>query len=204
MKFLTMFSAVLLSCSAMAADVESRHGGHSGGTLGPNGVKQQVALKISKVEQTKISDKLIITLDLGDHKYASAKPEQWTNPTPTVESGIKYRPVLLLTVGNMPVLTAQSDLKGKVTGDFQAQLFKKGAGIKLTVSKRKLTELLSQLMGFNDENPAKVKVVLQDNHPPAPVSAESQEAGSRHGSPLAEIEFEIEVKENTKQLIGRH
>lgn len=197
----TMVVAVL-GFAAGASEVEIRHAGHAGGTVGPNGVKQQVALKISKVEEKKISDKLIITLDLGDHKYESTKPEAWTNPTPTAESGIKYRPVLELTVGGMPLLKAQSDEKGKVTGDFQAQLFKKGAGIKITVSKRKLTELLSTLMGFTVDNPAKVKVVLQDNHLPSP--AASADAGSRHGHSLVEIEFDIEVTENAKKLIGKH
>lgn len=194
--------AVALSLGVSAADAESRHAGHEGGTIGPNGVKQQVALQISKVTQKKISDKLIVILDLGEHKYESTKPQALINPTPTVESGIKYRPVLLLTIGNTPVLTAQSDAKGKITGDFQAKLINKGAGIKITVSKRLLTELLSQLMGFTVDNPAKVKFILQDNHLPAP--AVSADVESRHGVSLVDADFDIEVKEDAKKLVGKH
>jgi len=201
---MSILFAVALSFGVIAADAESRHAGHSGGTVGPNGVKQQVALQISKVTQKKTSDKLIVILDLGDHKYESTKPEALTNPTPTVESGIKYRPVMTLAVGNTPVLTAKSDEKGKITGDFQAKLINKGAGIKITVTKRQLTELLSQLMGFTAENPAKVKFVLQDNHLPAPAAQERDEAGSRHGTSLVDVEFEIEVKEDAKKLTGKH
>jgi len=201
-KWMGLVVAMALSLAVVGSEAESRHAGHAGGTVGPNGIKQQVALQISKVTQTKSSDKLIVILDLGTHKYESTKPQAFINPTPTVESGIKYRPVLLLTVGNMPVLTAQSDLKGKITGDFQAKLINKGAGIKITISKRALPELLSQLMGFTAENPAKVKFVLQDNHLPAPVA--SAEAGSRHGTSLVDIEFDVEVKEDAKKLVGKH
>lgn len=203
-KWMSILFAIALCFNVLSADAESRHGGHSGGTVGPNGIKQQVALQISKVTQSKSSDKLIVILDLGEHKYESTKPQALTNPTPTVESGIKYRPVLLLTVGNTPVLTAQSDLKGKITGDFQAKLINKGAGIKITISKRPLTELLSQLMGFTVDNPAKVKFVLQDNHLPAPAAQQRDEASSRHGVSLADIEFDIEVKEDAKKLVGKH
>lgn len=199
---LVVAMALSLGLGVAASEAESRHGGHEGGTVGPNGIKQQVALQISKVTQKKTSDKLIVILDLGEHKYESTKPQALINPTPTVESGIKYRPIMLLTVGNTPVLTAQADTKGKITGDFQAKLINKGAGIKITIAKRALTELLSQLMGFTVDNPAKVKFVLQDNHLPAP--AVSADAGSRHGTSLVDIEFEVEVKEDAKKLVGKH
>lgn len=204
-KWMSILFAVALSFGVVASEAEARHAGHSGGTIGPNGVKQQIALQISKVVQSKSSDKLIVILDLGDHKYESTKPQALINPTPSAESGIKYRPVMLLTIGNTPVLTAQSDAKGKITGDFQAKLINKGAGIKITVTKRPLTELLSQLMGFTVDNPAKVKFVLQDNHLPAPAAqTRDDEAASRHGTSLVDLEFEIEVKEDAKKLTGKH
>ena len=181
----------MLAMSLNAADVESRH--NAGGTIGPNGVRQRVAIKINKTATGK--DAAAIQLDLGDHKYPSTKPEAWTNPTPTVESGIKYRPQIILTLGSTVVLKAISDSKGKLSGDFKGKLINKGGGIKIDVKKGSLGTLLSELSGKGEHVLLNVKI--EDDHAPSTTPA------SRHAHSLFELQMEIDIQENEKTLTGK-
>jgi hypothetical protein len=187
----SVLAVMLMAMSLNAADAVSRHSGE--GSIGPNGVRQRVAIKINKTATGK--DAAAIQLDLGDHKYPSTKPEAWINPTPTVESGIKYRPQIILTLGTTVVLKAVSDSKGKLSGDFKGKLINKGAGLKIDVKKGSLGTLLSELSGKGEHLTLFVKI--QDDHAPA-VTPES-----RHASALFELLMEVDVQENAKTLTAK-
>jgi hypothetical protein len=192
-----MFAAMSLN----AADAASRH--NEAGTIGPNGVRQRIAIKLNKTSVGK--DVASIQVDLGDHKYPSTKPESWTNPNYTevdATTGLtvaKYRPVIILTLGTGVVLTATSDAKGKLAGEFKGKQINKGAGLKLDIKKGSLGVLLSELSG-NGEH-VLLNVLIQENHPPAPVASKSVE--SRHGHELFLLQMDFDVEENTKTLVAR-
>jgi len=199
MKTVAIVALLLFSLEVFAASSggTSRH--HGGGIIGPNGVKQRVALKIMK-DGTAGKDMVSLQLDLGDHKYSSTKPEAWINPNPDAASGVHYEPVITLTLGALTPLQATSDAKGKLSGDFTGKLVDKGAGIRIDVKKATLAALVSELSGKGAHGLLSIK--LQKNHPPS-ASAASASADSRHPAALFEAVFELTISENTKKLTGK-
>lgn len=192
MAFLGMSSAF-----AATLGVTSRH--NESGTVGPNGVKQHIALKIAK-DGTLLKDSGLIQVDLGDHKYPSTQPDALVNPAAVDATGAStYRPRIILTLGTVLTLTGQSDEKGKITGDFTGKLINKGAGIKIQIKKATLAALLSGLSGGGEHGLLAVKI--EDNHPAAP--AASAAAAPRHAGSIFEATIEVDVSENTKKLTAK-
>jgi hypothetical protein len=193
--------AMLGMSSAFAATlgVTSRH--NESGTVGPNGVKQHIALKIAK-DGTLLKDSGLIQVDLGEHKYPSVKPDALVNPAAvdaTTGASI-YRPRIILTLGTTVVLNGQSDAKGKIVGDFfTGKLINNGAGIKIQIKKATLSALLSGLSGVGEHGLLAVKI--EDNHPEAP--AASAAAAPRHAGAIFDATFEVDVDENTKKLTAK-
>jgi len=191
---------VVVSANVFAASlgVSGRH--NETGTVGPNGVKQHIALMIAK-DGTIGKDSGLVQVDLGDHRYPSIKPDALCNPEAvdaTTGASI-YRPRIILTLGSAAPLTGQSDSKGRITGDFTGKLMNKGAGIKITLKKATLAGLLSDLSGKGEHGLLTISV--KDNHPAAP--AASSAAAPRHEGELFEATFELDVSENTKKLTAK-
>lgn len=183
-------STMLVMNAALAAGVASRH--NESGTVGPNGVKQHIALKIMK-DGTVGKDSGFLQLDLGEHKYPSTKPEALMNP-PAVDATTGasiYRPRIILTLGALAPLTAQSDEKGRITGDFSAKLINNGSGIKITIKKATLATLLSGLTGAGEHGLLAIKI--EDSPPSTPAVSAT----------LLEATFEVDVSENTKKLTAK-
>ena len=68
----TIAAAILLSAfAASAGDAASRHS--ESGSYGINGVKERLVLKVNKSKSG--SDALSLQVDLGEHKYDSAKSQ---------------------------------------------------------------------------------------------------------------------------------
>ena len=133
-------------------------------------------------------------MDLGDHKYDSAKPEAL----------IKNRPVIKVTLGSHPTMSGLCNEKGQIIGDqFKAKLVNNGAGMKITVKKATLTALLSNLSGKGEHG--FLTVTIQDDHAPATAAASTAEApaDSRHAKSLYSKEFEMDVQENEKTLVAK-
>ncbi|HYG73571.1 MAG TPA: hypothetical protein VEK08_00960 [Planctomycetota bacterium] len=180
--------------SAFALSVANRH--NEGGAVGPNGVKQRVTFKIMKDGSTG-KDSSSIQVDLGNHKYDSVKPAAWVDSATTAT----YRPVITITFGTgLLKLTATSDDKGKLKGDFSGKLINGGAGLKLDIKKSTLAALLSDISGKGDH--ATLNIKIEDNHPPAAAAA-SKGVQSRHGHTIFELMFSLDISENTKKLTGK-
>ena len=193
-----VIAMVSVNVFAASFGVASRH--NESGTVGPNGVKQHIALKIAK-DGTVGKDAALFQVDFGEHKYPSVKPDALCNPNAVdaTTGASTYRPRLILTLGSMAPLTAQSDSKGRITGDFSAKLINKGAGIKITLKKAALAALLSDLSGKGEHG--LFTLTIKDNHPAAPATPSA--ASPRHEGELFEATFEVDVSENTKKLTAK-
>jgi hypothetical protein len=161
----------------------SRH--NESGSIGPNGVKQIVAFKINKLQVGK--DTGYIQVDLGEHRYDSAKPARL----------ITDRPVITVTIGSVPAMTGTADARGKiVSAQFTGKLINNGAGLRIQIKKGTLTNLLSDFAGGTGHGT--LTITIQDNHAPSTTAAQT-----RHATALFTATFEMDIEENEKKLIAR-
>lgn len=176
---LFVVAAMFIAISANSQESASRH--NAGGSLGPNGVKQRVAIKINKTKTG--TDAASIQIDLGEHKYDSTK-----------SAALQDRPQILITIGSLPTMTGLANEKGKIESEsFKAKLINNGAGMKIDLRKADLSALLSDISGKGEH--VFLTITVQDNHAPAPAAAQS-----RHANSLYTKEFELDVQESEKAL----
>jgi hypothetical protein len=181
---LSLISAVIcFSVLAQESEAASRH--NEGGSVGPNGVKQSIAIKINKLQPGK--DIAYIQVDLGEHRYDSAKPEAL----------ITTRPVILVTIGSVPTMIGVADKKARIISEqFTGKLVNNGAGLRIQIKKGALTNLLSDFSGHAGHGT--LTITIQDNHAPSTTAAQA-----RHSQALFSAAFEIDIVESTKFLIAR-
>jgi hypothetical protein len=130
---IALIAILSLSVAAQEPVAAPRH--NEGGMTGPNGVEQEVAIKINKLKQGK--DIAYIQVDLGAARLASGKPAEWQAGTVTVS-------VLL---GSAPALTGQAAKNGKIkSAQFTGKLVKNGAGLQIKIKKGSLAGLLSDFL----------------------------------------------------------
>lgn len=182
-----VFLLVAIFAIGMARAEETERAHNEAGNIGPNGVKQRVAIRINKTKSG--ADMASFLLDLGDHRYDSVKSATL----------IEQRPAVLITIGSMPTMQGLANNKGRIDTPFKAKLVNRGAGIKIDMRKSTLSALLSNLSGKGDH--AFLTITIQDNHAPSGTAA--QQAEPRHAHSLFSKEFEVDIKENEKVLIAK-
>lgn len=185
--WMTLVVAVM-ALSVGAEDASARHGGiDHGAGVGPNGVKERVAIRLNKAKTG--ADAASIQIDLGDQKYDSVKSTVLT----------KDRPTIIVALGSVATMTGLSNEKGVIEApEFKAKLVSKGAGMKIDIKKGTLTNLLSDLSGKGEH--ATITLTIMDDHAPATTAAAT---AGRHAHTIFTKVFELEIKENDKSLIAK-
>ncbi len=173
----------LFSLSTFAADTLPRH--NESGTVGPNGIKQTVDIKIMKGKTNK--DQASIQLDLGDHKYDGKKPVLLTTE----------RPRITILLGTTIVFEGTANAKAKIESpNYSAKLINDGKGMVFTMKKQDLSKLLPELLGKGEHVP--LTITVQDNHPAAEAAKEA-----RHGHNIFQATFELDVEETKASVTAR-
>lgn len=170
---------VLIATGANSEEVVPLHS--TGGTAGPNGVKERVAFKIVKTAPGK--DRLALLVDLGGQRFTSNHPDE-----------LKHH-IVTLTLGTL-IVQGETDDKAQINSEtMKLRVVANGAGLRIDVRKSAFANLLSELSGRTGDVDLQL-TILADHVPEAGTEPEPTET-------LYSRLLGLEISESEKILAGR-